>query len=243
MMAASFTPRLDILPPEQRQLWPLLGASDTLGFVLYGGTAIALRLGHRPSVDFDFFSDSPLDKAGLRTTFPFIEGAPVLQDQLNTFTALVPPGFSSIASGETHDDDDPGEQHEVKISFFGGLSFGRIGEPEIAVPGNVQVASLNDLLAHKLKVILQRIEAKDYLDIATLISAGVQLDTGLAGARTMFGPNFQPSECLKALIYFEGGDLDSLSDQTRATLIEAARNVGNLPPVLRLSAKLASATY
>ncbi len=27
------------------------------GFVLYGGTAIALRLAHRPSVDFDFFND------------------------------------------------------------------------------------------------------------------------------------------------------------------------------------------
>jgi Nucleotidyl transferase AbiEii toxin, Type IV TA system len=95
MMAASFTPRLDILPPAQRQLWPLLGASSALGFVLYGGTAIALRLGHRPSVDFDFFSESLLDKDALRATFSFIGGAPVLQDQLNTFTALIPPGFLS----------------------------------------------------------------------------------------------------------------------------------------------------
>ena len=66
MMAAPFTPHLDILPPAQRELWPLLGASSTLGFVLYGGTAIALRQGHRPSVDFDFFSESPLDKDALR---------------------------------------------------------------------------------------------------------------------------------------------------------------------------------
>ena len=65
-MAAPFTPHLDILPPAQRELWPLLGASSTLDFVLYGGTAIALRLGHRPSVDFDFFSESPLDKGALR---------------------------------------------------------------------------------------------------------------------------------------------------------------------------------
>jgi len=242
MMAAPFTPHLDILPPAQRELWPLLGASSTLGFVLYGGTAIALRQGHRPSVDFDFFSESPLDKDALRATFSFIGNAPVLQDQLDTFTALVSPGFSSTTSGESQGDSDLGEQHEVKISFFGGLGFGRIGEPEVAVPGSVQVASLNDLLAHKLKVILQRIEAKDYLDIATLISAGVQLDIGLAGARTMFGPNFQPSECLKALVYFEGGDLDSLPDQTRATLIEGVRNVGSLPAVPRLSAKLASNT-
>lgn len=49
-----FTPRLDILPPAQRSLWPHL-AQVPGHFVLYGGTAIALHLGHRQSVDFDFF--------------------------------------------------------------------------------------------------------------------------------------------------------------------------------------------
>jgi len=235
MMAASFTPHLDILPPSQRQLWPELGPSSVLGFALYGGTAIALRLGHRPSIDFDFFSKRPLDKDELRAAFPFIANATVLQDQPDTFTALVTSDSPLTASSGDRD-----LHREVKLSFFGGLGFGRIGEPEIAVPGGVQVASLNDLLAHKLKVILQRIEAKDYLDIATLISAGVQLNIGLAGARTMFGPNFQPSECLKALVYFEGGDLESLSEQTRAVLIEAVRSVSDLPSVPRLAERLTS---
>ena len=88
-------------------------------------------------------------------------------------------------------------------------------------------------------MILQRIEAKDYLDIATLVSAGVQLDMGLAGARTLFGSSFQPSECLKALVYFEGGDLETLSNQTRSTLIEAVRTVADLPSLPRLSERLA----
>lgn len=52
---------MDILPMAQRRLWPQLGNAPKLGFVLYGGTAIALRLGHRDSVDFDFFSERPLD--------------------------------------------------------------------------------------------------------------------------------------------------------------------------------------
>lgn len=55
-MTHTFTPRLDVLPPAQQALWPRLRAAAGLGFVLYGGTAIALRLGHRASVDFDFFS-------------------------------------------------------------------------------------------------------------------------------------------------------------------------------------------
>lgn len=50
----------DILPPEQKSLWPSLHKLSELGFVLYGGTAIALQCGHRNSVDFDFFFISPL---------------------------------------------------------------------------------------------------------------------------------------------------------------------------------------
>ena len=56
VMEEIFHPRLDILPPEQRRLWNELGSVPT-EFVLYGGTAIALHLGHRDSVDFDFFAN------------------------------------------------------------------------------------------------------------------------------------------------------------------------------------------
>lgn len=44
-MSRVFTPRLDILPPSQRRIWLELREVAKLGFVLYGGTAIALRLG------------------------------------------------------------------------------------------------------------------------------------------------------------------------------------------------------
>jgi Nucleotidyl transferase AbiEii toxin, Type IV TA system len=53
---STFHPHFEILPEEQLRMWPKLGAIAGLGFVLYGGTAIALRLGHRASVDFDFFT-------------------------------------------------------------------------------------------------------------------------------------------------------------------------------------------
>jgi hypothetical protein len=48
---ATFQPRLDILPWA---LWAELGATPD-HFTLYGETALALRLGHRQSADFDFF--------------------------------------------------------------------------------------------------------------------------------------------------------------------------------------------
>ena len=123
------------------------------------------------------------------------------------------------------------DQRPVKLSFFGSITFGRVGEPQWTDDGIVQVASLEDLLATKVKVLLQRVEAKDYLDVAALLGNGVSLARGLAAARSLFGPAFQPSECLKALVYFEGGDLNSLTESTRHLLIHAASAVGDLPGV------------
>ena len=54
-MSELFDPHIDILPAAQQEIWPLLAPASALGFVLYGGTAVALHLGHRTSIDFDFF--------------------------------------------------------------------------------------------------------------------------------------------------------------------------------------------
>jgi hypothetical protein len=216
-MIGAFTPCLEILPSAQRQLWHALRPASHLGFVLYGGTAIALRLGHRSSVDYDFFTDQPLNRQELHAAFPFLHQSTILQDSPDTLTALVP---SSA----------PADQH-VKISFFGMLSFGRVGVPELTDDGIVQVAALDDLMATKVKVILQRIEAKDYQDIAAMIRFGSSLSQGLAGARSLYGSAFQPSESLKALVYFEGGDLHRLTHEERTLLIEAASSVRALPTV------------
>ena len=55
-------PRLDaraeILPANQADVWTRLGEVAAT-FVLYGGTGLALHLGHRTSADFDFFSATP----------------------------------------------------------------------------------------------------------------------------------------------------------------------------------------
>lgn len=86
-----------------------------------------------------------------------------------------------------------------------------------------------DLLATKLKIILQRTEAKDYRDIAALLRAGNDLATGLGAARDLFGPNFQPSEALKALAYFADGDLRTLPTAEQTLLVKASTNVGSCP--------------
>lgn len=221
-MIATIVPKLAKLPKEQRRLWPELRAGAGLRFVLYGGTAISLHLGHRPSIDFDFFRTRPLDKDAIRRAFPFMAKATVLKDAENTLVVLAP------VRG----------RNPVKVAFYGGLTFGRIGEPLLTRDGVLEVASLDDLMAHKLRVILARPEKKDYEDIAAMIRAGFTVSRGLAGARALFGKSFSPAAALKALVYFEGGDLASLSAAARSTLIAAARTVGVLPTVKIRSSSL-----
>lgn len=224
-MTGYFQPRMDTLPAAQQRLWPHLAPTKKLGLVLYGGTAIALRLGHRASVDFDFFTDKPLDKTALYAALPFFSTAAVLQEQAHTLTVLTAT-------------DPTGQQ--VHVSFFGMIGFGRVGEPEATQDRVLEAASLDDLMATKVKVILQRIEAKDYRDIAAMLRAGVRLDKGLASARVLFGAAFQPSESLKAMTYFEGGDLHTLPKEDRRVLIAAASAVRELPTVTSLGATLAA---
>lgn len=221
-------PRMEILPSAQQVLWPQLRDSIRLGFTLYGGTAIALRLGHRTSVDFDFFSSAPLNRAEIDAAFPFMLRSTVLQDQANTLSVLVP--RANVAALEMSHP----EPQLVKLSFFGMISFGRVAQPDITQDEVLQVASLDDLMATKLKVILQRAEAKDYRDIAAMVNANVDLAKGLSAAREMFGPNFQPSESLKAMVYFEDGDLHTLTQPEKTTLVKAVSLVRDLPVVTLL---------
>jgi hypothetical protein len=214
------SPRYEVLPSSQRILWPEL-ATVARRFVLYGGTALALRLGHRASVDFDFFAHDPLDHRKLEREFPRLRGAETLQEDADSRTAIVHVGEGT-----------------VKVSFFGGIGFGRVGEPDVTDDGVLRVASLFDLAGTKIKVLLQRVEAKDYLDIAALLGAKVSLGQIFAAARALFGPAFNPLVAQKTLTNFEGGDLGSLPDEVRRTLIlHAAREVASTP-LAKLSARL-----
>ncbi len=190
----------------------------TLDFVLYGGTAIALRLGHRFSVDFDFFSNAPLDRAALRLALPFLESARVTQDVSHTYSAVVAV------------DDEP-----VTLSFFGNLHLGRVGTPELTSDEILQVASLDDLFAFKLGVVSQRVQARDYIDIAEILRHNLSLEHGLASAQAIYGTQFQPAETLKALTYFEGGDLSILQEADKEMLRTEAGRVQTIPIIERSS--------
>lgn len=208
-----FQPRTEILPDSQKEVWSLLKPAAKMGFALYGGTAIALQLGHRQSVDFDLFTDSKLNESAILRKMPFLKRAQVIQASENTLTMAYPV-----------------DKEQVKISMFGGIAFGRVGTPLVADDNEFPVASLDDLMGTKLKVILQRAEKKDYMDIAEMIRSGVSLEKGVGSAFSMFGKSFPPKDCLAALTYFKDGDLETLSKKDMETLTRQSSKVTEIRP-------------
>jgi hypothetical protein len=201
-----FTPRLEVLPAPQRRLWDEI-VETPRDFVLYGGTALALRLGHRSSEDFDFFSNRPFAPDALQREISYLIGAETSQSQANTLTVIV-------------DRSGP-----VKVSFFGGLKLNRVEDPEPVSGKEIRVASLVDVGATKMVTIQQRAQAKDYLDILALAEAGVSLSAALAAAAAVYGPTFNGVLSLKALTYFADGDLPTLSAAVQTKLRNLANEV------------------
>ena len=200
------TPRLDILPPPQRTLWNELIEIPS-GFVLYGGTGLALRLAHRQSEDFDFFSNESFQPDELEWRIPLLQDSQRLQSSPNTLVSLV-------------DRNGP-----VKVSFFGGLKLRRVQDPEIAEGTRLQVASLLDLAATKVKVVQDRAEVKDYVDVSRILEENVDLAEALGAARAVYGSSFNPLLSLKALGYFVDGDLRSLPNVIQSRLVAAVGRV------------------
>jgi hypothetical protein len=198
----NFKPRLDVLPAPQRALWPELEQVPD-HFVLYGGTALALRLGHRQSVDFDFFSSAAFNPERLLDTLPLLRGCQVRQAGENTLTALL-----------------KRENGGVFVQFIGGLPWRRVNDPESA-DGVLRVASMLDLAATKMRAIWGRNQAKDFLDVHSMLKNGIGLADALGAAMAVYGEQFDPGVSMKSLTHFVGGDLASLSEEVKNALREA----------------------
>jgi hypothetical protein len=199
-----FIPNLSMLPPPQRRLWPELASTPQV-FTLYGGTALALRLGHRSSVDFDFFSNTPCDPDELALSLPYLKDAERIQVAPDTLTCRV-------------DRSGP-----VLVSFFGDLGLGQVAAREQIQGMTLHVASLLDLAGTKVAVIQKRAEEKDYLDIDALLQHGINLPTALAAGAVVYGRSFNPLITLKALSYFD--DVPTLANDVRRRLTAAVTAV------------------
>jgi len=217
-MPASFEPRLDILPESQRLLWPELDVVPS-DFVLYGGTGLALHLGHRVSEDFDFFSSVGFDPDRLQARLPFFQD--LNPADANAWVHYKRDNLEAFVD----------RRGPIKVAFFGGLTnLRRVEDPRRPTGSQVQVASLLDLAGMKMRVIQVRGSWKDYLDIHALVSHGTDIPMALAAARAIDSA-FNPATSVRALQFYGDGTLDRVPAAMQRDLIRWAQAVdlNNLP--------------
>jgi hypothetical protein len=184
----------EVLPREQQACLRQLGpAATALGFHLIGGTAVAIHLGHRQSVDFGWCTQRfPVEPVNLTAT---------LADR------GVPLAPTSLARGTVH-----GSVAGVKVSF---LEFAPpLLEPTIDWPEyGCPLAGLADLAAMKLLAVAQRGTKKDFVDVHALRGV-MPLEAMIDAYCRRFGLS-DPARVLASLCYFDDAEAEPMPTMLR----------------------------
>lgn len=136
-----------ILDKNQKEILPKLNFLSKDGFYLAGGTALALQIGHRTSVDFDFFIKKHFDSSNLVEKLNKIFATDVTITLIEKDTVFV------IIKN-------------VECSFFW-YQYPLI--KEIKMESGISLASLEDISAMKLLAVSHRPAKRDYIDVYYLM--------------------------------------------------------------------------
>lgn len=172
----------EILTKEQIELSPLLGLfSEDFGLV--GGTAIALHIGHRRSIDFDLFADKEFKNSSIREKIQKnIKIDHIIVNKLDEFTILI---------------------KGVKFTFFNfpyKIKFSKNFDSAIKLP------SLLALAAMKAFALGRRAKWKDYVDLYFVMKNYFSLGEIVKKGRQIFGKEFNEKLFRTQLAYFK--DID-----------------------------------
>lgn len=176
-----------VLAPATATLFSLLSQTEWVkSFYLGGGTAITLHLGHRQSVDLDFFSPAPFETAILRQHL----------EKVGSFS------LDSEAEGTLH-----GTLLGVKVSF---LKYEYPLLRPLKEIESINVADIVDLACMKLDAISSRGKKRDFVDLYAIIQQRqLSLESIFACFDEKFA-NLHYNTChlLKSLTYFKDADGD-----------------------------------
>jgi hypothetical protein len=174
----------EAMTSEVKALVPrLVPAAARHHFILAGGTSLALRLGHRLSVDLDFFSEEE-----------------VLPDLLvgELRAAHLSPEVMQLASGTLSV-----VMEDVRVSLV------HCPYPFVDAPQpyeGLRVASVLDVAAMKLIAIAQRSAKRDFVDLYVILRQ-IPFSTVAARAVQRYGAGFiEPVVVGKGLTWFEDAD-------------------------------------
>lgn len=160
-MPFTIGPRIhNVVPgPLRRLIDEFFRLTDWKGLCLSGGTCLAeYYFGHRISIDMDIFA---LEEAVFHEAQLSLKDARSFSSGRVTAERIAP----HLAQFLFHPE---GEAEPIKIDLMLDLPI-RLSPP--LKVGDVWIDSLDDLLANKLGCLIQRSDAKDYIDLFYLISA------------------------------------------------------------------------
>lgn len=170
---------LEVFNKNQAEIFPKLDFLTKEKFYLAGGTALALYLGHRTSVDFDFYSQNHFDAPSLYEKIKknFKKGAKKTLAEKDTLYCYV---------------------EKTSLSFFW-YQYPLI-KPLKKLKG-VSLASLEDIAAMKLIAIYHRPVRRDYIDVSYLLRL-FSLKEIFSFVKKKY-PEFNQYLILRALTYFD----------------------------------------
>ncbi|MDP2585484.1 MAG: nucleotidyl transferase AbiEii/AbiGii toxin family protein [Candidatus Levybacteria bacterium] len=175
--------RLELLDKERLEVLQKL-IPTTSGFVLGGGTALALQLVHRKSYDFDFFSSSQIPKKLLEKLSAVLPIENIVVDTLDELT------FFTTGN--------------IKITFLY-YPFKPLFK-HIYMEDGLRLFPIKEIALQKAYTIGRRGEYRDYFDLYTILKNGyISLREIIAGAKQIYGSVFDEKLFLEQLVYY--GDL------------------------------------
>ena len=172
----------EILTPVQSKLLPIVKLFSKK-FGLVGGTAIALHLGHRESIDFDLFNFNEFSNYSIKTKI-------MKHRAIDTILVNKKGEYTFLING-------------VKFTFFQfpyGINFSESFDDIVKLPDLLTLAAL------KAFALGRRAKWKDYVDLYFILKAHHTVSEITAKGREVFGNEFNEKIFRTQLAYFE--DID-----------------------------------
>lgn len=179
--------KIDILPAEQVKLFHFLSGQSWLEkFYLAGGTSLALQIGHRESIDFDFFTLDHFNTSEIKEILSDLGNYEPLTEANNTLYAIL---------------------NDVRISFF------RYKYPLVQPPHRenyMSMASILDVGLMKLEAIAGRGAKKDFIDLFFILKK-FPMNELLENYEKKYGVSAHNHyHLMKSLSYFEDAEKERM---------------------------------
>ncbi len=174
--------RQEALSDKTREVWNKCGFLDD--FYLVGGTALAMQIGHRISVDLDFFSDNPIKKTFLPEIEKIFGAVAPLVKTKDELTVII---------------------KEVKVTF---LYYPFPLVSALLTSEIIPLASVRDISSMKAYALGRRQSLKDYVDLYEIFSKKLfDIKGTIADAKDKYKESFNDRLFLEQLLYID--DLDN----------------------------------